>query len=93
MTFKMLYFIIINILLLVILIAVLIAILTKNYLLVRFCGEINSGLGIALIASSIVAYTLSLELTKFLIFLISGVVLLKIGIIMILFSESILMHS
>ncbi len=58
----------------------------------RFCGEINSGLGIALIASSIVAYSF-IGINEFLIFLISGIVLLVLGIIMILFSESILMHS
>ena len=89
----MIYFILINILLLVILIAILISILTRSYLWARFCGEINSGLGIALIASSIVAYTLSLEMTRFIVFLVGGVVLLIIGIVMVLFAESILIQS
>jgi len=89
----MIYFILINILLLVILIAILISILTRSYLWARLCGEINSGLGIAMIASSIVAYTLSLEITKFIIFLVSGLSLLIIGIFMIFFAESILIQS
>lgn len=89
----MIYLIAVNILFLVILIAILISILTKSYMWARLCGEINSGLGIASIASSIVAYTISLDTTKFVIFLISGLVLLVIGILMILFSESILINS
>ena len=89
----MIYFLTLNILLLIVLITILISILIRSYIWARLCGEIYSGLGIALIASTLVAYNFSIKMMTFLFFMIGGIVSLIIGILMVLFSESILINA
>lgn len=82
-----------NILALVTSIIVLIAVSTKNDFWTRFLGEMYHAMGIALIAGSVIGSFMVYNLSQFLLFFITGIVSLILGIVLILTSEFLLVNS
>jgi len=86
-------FIVINILALVTSILILLALSSKNDFWTRFLGEMYHAMGIALMAGAVIGAFISSNTEQFLLFFISGIVALILGVVLVLTSEFLLVKA